>query len=305
MRVAAHGRPTIYAARGTYQLVVRILQAEGDGLWRLAFEYLKAKLAAEGLLDLERKRPIPSVPSCIGVVTSRSGAALRDVLAVVGRRAPWARIVISDCRVQGEGAGESIAAALDRVVRFGVCDVVLLTRGGGSVEDLWAFNEEVVARAIAECPIPTVSAVGHEIDFTISDLVADLRAPTPSAAGETVAPDTEVLLERLHTQAGKLIERLRSRTRTGRERGRLAGRELNVRLRRGLKARQERLARAGGRLDALSPLGTLARGYSVPLDDEGQVLRNTSMFEVGEAFDLRVVDGNIQCRTEGKETSRG
>lgn len=305
MRVAANGRPTIYAARGTYQLVVRNLQAEGDGLWRLAFEQLKAKLAAEGLLDLGRKRPIPSVPSCIGVVTSRSGAALRDVLAVVGRRAPWAHIVISDCRVQGEGAGESIAAALDRVVRFGACDVVLLTRGGGSVEDLWAFNEEVVARAIAECPIPTISAVGHEIDFTIADLVADLRAPTPSAAGEVVAPDTEVLLGQLRNQASKLIERLRSRTRTGRERGRLAGRELNVRLQRGLKERHERRARAGGRLDALSPLGTLARGYSVPLGDEGRVLRNTSMFEVGKAFDLRVVDGKIQCRTEAKETSHG
>ncbi len=303
MRVAAFGLPTIYGARGSYQLVVRDLRAEGEGLWLLAFEQLKAKLAAEGLLDPERKRTLPSVPARIGVVTSRSGAALRDVLAVVNRRAPWARVLISDCRVQGDGAGESIATALDRLVRHGACDVVLLTRGGGSVEDLWAFNEEVVARAIVACPIPTISAVGHEIDVTISDLVADVRAPTPSAAGEVVVPDTAVLLAELRTRAGELVETLRRRTSKGRERARAGGIGLDDRIRRGLRNRHERRIRAGGRLEALSPLGTLARGYSVPLDSEGRVLRDTTMFNVGEAFDLRVVDGSVQCRIEAKETS--
>lgn len=303
MRVAAFGLPTIYGARGSYQLVVRDLRAEGEGLWRLAFEQLKSKLAAEGLLDPERKRTLPSIPARIGVVTSRSGAALRDVLAVVRRRAPWARVLISDCRVQGDGAGESIATALDRLVRHGACDVVLLTRGGGSVEDLWAFNEEVVARAIVACPIPTISAVGHEIDVTISDLVADVRAPTPSAAGEVVVPDTAVLLAILRTRAGELVETLRRRTSKGRERARAGATGLDDRIRRGLKNRHERRLRAGGRLEALSPLGTLARGYSVPLDSEGRVLRDTTMFEVGETFDLRVVDGSVQCRIEAKETS--
>lgn len=303
MRVAAFGLPTIYGARGSYQLVVRDLRADGEGLWRLAFEQLKAKLAAEGLLDPERKRTLPSVPARIGVVTSRSGAALRDVLAVVRRRAPWARVLISDCRVQGDGAGESIATALDRLVRHGACDVVLLTRGGGSVEDLWAFNEEVVARAIVACPIPTISAVGHEIDVTISDLVADVRAPTPSAAGEVVVPDTAVLLAVLRTRAGELVETLRRRTSKGRERARAGATGIDDRIRRGLKNRYDRRMRAGGRLEALSPLGTLARGYSVPLDSEGRVLRDTTMFKVGEAFDLRVVDGSVQCRIEAKETS--
>jgi len=304
MRVVAQGRPTIYGSRGTYQLVVRTLRAEGEGLWRLAFEKLKAKLEAEGLLAPERKRPLPRVPIGIGVVTSRSGAALRDVLAIVRRRAPWARVIISDCRVQGDGAGDSIAAALDRVVRNGACDVVILTRGGGSVEDLWAFNEEIVARAIADCPIPTISAVGHEIDFTIADLVADVRAPTPSAAGEAVVPDTDVLLDALRTRAFGLIEALRHRTQRGRDRAHAAGVGLNERVWKGLRSRKERVARAGGRLDALSPLGTLARGYSVALDDEGRILRDMNMFEAGQLFDLRIVDGIVHCRTESKEASR-
>ena len=303
MRVAAFGQPTIYGARGSYQLVVRDLRAEGEGLWRLAFETLKNKLAAEGLLDPQRKRPLPRVPRCIGVVTSRSGAALRDVLTVVRRRAPWARVMVSDCRVQGEGAGASIAAALDRLVRHGACDVVVLTRGGGSVEDLWAFNEEVVARAIASCPVPTVSAVGHEIDVTISDLIADVRAPTPSAAGEAVVPDTEVLLGELRGRAGTLIETLRRRTRRGRERARVGATGLDSRIHGALRLRRDRRARAGGRLDALSPLGTLARGYAVPLDGEARVKRNIAMFAIGESFDLRVVDGSVQCRTESKQAS--
>ncbi len=303
MRVVAHGKPTIYGPRGSYQLVVREMRAEGEGLWRLAFEKLRAKLAVEGMLDPERKRPLPRVPARIGVVTSRSGAALRDVLAVVRRRAPWARILISDCRVQGDGAGQSIAVALQRLVRHGACDVVVLTRGGGSVEDLWAFNEEVVARAIAACPVPTVSAVGHEIDVTIADLVADVRAATPSAAGEVLVPDTDVLLAELCMRAGMLVETLRLRTRRGRERARIAGVGLDERIRRGLVARQDRRIRAGGRLDALSPLGTLARGYAVPLDGTRRVMRDTSMFEVGQSFDLRVVDGSVRCRTESKETS--
>jgi exodeoxyribonuclease VII large subunit len=300
MRVAAYGRPTIYGARGTYQLVVRDIRAEGEGLWKLAFEKLKAKLAAEGLLDPSRKQDIPRVPRRIGVVTSRSGAALRDVVAVVRRRAPWARVLVSDCRVQGDGSAQSIASALDRLVRHGACDVIVLTRGGGSIEDLWAFNEEVVARAICACPVPTISAVGHEIDVTIADLVADLRAPTPSAAAEAVVPETAVLREALRSRADILVQVLRRRTRRGRERTLRAAVRLDERMTASFRERRGRLERAGGRLDALSPLGTLRRGYAVPLDHAGRVLRRAAEFEPGERFRLRVTDGNIHCRTESR-----
>jgi exodeoxyribonuclease VII large subunit len=298
MRIAAFGRTTIYGKRGSYQFVVRDIRADGEGLWRLAFERLKRKLAAEGLLATDRKRRLPRVPARIGVVTSRSGAALRDVVAVVQRRAPWARVLIADCRVQGDGSAASIAGALDRLVRHGGCDVIILTRGGGSVEDLWAFNEEIVARAIAACPVPTISAVGHEIDVTIADLVADFRAPTPSAAAEAVVPETAVLMTALRTRAGILVETLRRRTRRGRERTLRATSRLVERQDRAERLRRARVERAAGRLDALSPLGTLARGYAVPLDAAGRVLRRRDMFEPGEAFRLRVTDGNIHCRTE-------
>jgi exodeoxyribonuclease VII large subunit len=280
--------------------VVRDIRAEGEGLWRLAFAKLRAKLAEEGLLDPTRKRPLPRVPACIGVVTSRSGAALRDVVAVARRRAPWVRVLVSDCRVQGDGAAHSIAGALDRLVRHGACDVIVLTRGGGSVEDLWAFNEEVVARAIAGCPVPSVSAVGHEVDVTIADLVADFRAPTPSAAAESIVPDTEVLRKALRSRAAVLVEVLRRRTRRGRERAWRATGRLVERTARGLRDRRGRLERAAGRLDALSPLGTLRRGYAVALDTEGRVLRRSEEFEPGGTFRLRVTDGNIHCRTESR-----
>lgn len=303
MRVAAYGRPTIYPARGSWQLVVRDIQAEGEGLWRLAFERLKKKLAAEGLLDPARKRELPKVPRRIGVVTSRSGAALRDVVAVVRRRAPWARVLISDCRVQGDGAADSIATALDRLVRHGRCDVIVLTRGGGSVEDLWAFNEERVARAIAGCPVPTVSAVGHEVDVTIADLVADVRAPTPSAAAETVVPETIVLREALRSRAAVLVEALRRRTRRGRERALRAATRLDERTAGLLRDRRGRLDRAAGRLDALSPLGTLRRGYAVPLGADDRVLRRMADFEPGGTFRLRIRDGNIHCRTESRSAA--
>jgi exodeoxyribonuclease VII large subunit len=179
-KVRGFGDLTLYEARGEYQFVVRRLEAEGaDGLWRIAFEKLRSRLEAEGLLAAARKRPLPAYPSCIGVVTSPTGAAFRDIVSVLRRRAPWTRLVLRGAKVQGEGAAVEIARALDDLARSGLPDVIIVGRGGGSVEDLWAFNEEPVARAIAACPVPVVSAVGHEVDVTISDLVADLRAPPP------------------------------------------------------------------------------------------------------------------------------
>jgi exodeoxyribonuclease VII large subunit len=183
----------VYEARGQYQLNVQLVQAAGAGLLQAKFEALKRKLDAEGLFAASRKRPLPKFPTAIGIVTSATGAALRDMLNVLARRAPWVRVVISPARVQGDGAAEEIARALDALNHLGAVEVIIVGRGGGSVEDLWAFNEEVVARAIAASTIPVVSAVGHEIDFTIADFVADLRAPTPSAAAELVVPDAAEL----------------------------------------------------------------------------------------------------------------
>ena len=187
MKVRCFGDLTLYERRGNYQMIVRRVEAEGeDGLWRKAFEKLKGRLAGEGLIADERKLPLPAYPEVIGVVTSPTGAALRDIMTVLRRRAPWSRIVLSPSRVQGEGASEELAKALDRLVESEVPDVIIVGRGGGSLEDLWAFNEEALARAIVASPIPIVSAVGHEVDVTISDLVADCllyTSPSPRDRG--------------------------------------------------------------------------------------------------------------------------
>ncbi len=221
MHVIARGQLTVYEARGQYQLNVQHVQVGGAGALQAKFEALKRRLDAEGLFDPARKRPLPPFPRAVGIVTSPTGAALRDMLNILERRAPWMRVVVSPVRVQGAGAAAEIAAAireLNDFVRHGLppVDVLVVARGGGSVEDLWEFNEEVVARAIVASEIPVVSAVGHEIDFTISDFAADLRAPTPSAAAELIAPDTaelqrgfERLRQRLQRSATAEITRLR------------------------------------------------------------------------------------------------
>lgn len=298
MEVYAFGSLTLYEPRGQFQFVVRRLEARGEGLWRLAFERLRQKLQSEGLLDPALKRSLPRVPSTVGVVTSRSGAALRDILAVIRRRSPWTRVVVSDTRVQGDGAALEIAAALDRLVRDGTSDVIVITRGGGSTEDLWAFNDESLARAIAGCPIPTVSAVGHEVDVTISDLVADVRAPTPSAAAEAVTEDAAALMTELRSRAGELIEGLRSRTRSEVDRADRRLRSLLEAWKRLLADRNSRLAVAAGRLEGLSPIGALRRGFSVALDLDGRILRSVAEFEPGSDFVLRVTDGRISATVD-------
>ena len=203
-QVLVFGRVSIYEARGNYQLIVEQVEAAGEGELRRRFEALKKKLAAEGLFDEELKRPIPDLPRRIGVVTSPSGAAIRDILTVLKRRFPAVPVIIYPTAVQGVAAANQIIGALSAAVTRAECDVLILARGGGSLEDLWPFNEEAVARAISECAIPTVSAVGHEIDFTISDFVADLRAPTPTAAAELVVPDQAEWLRSLTTTAARI-----------------------------------------------------------------------------------------------------
>jgi exodeoxyribonuclease VII large subunit len=318
MRVRAHGQLTLYEARGDYQLVVRSLEGEeGEGLWKLAFDRLARKLEEEGLLAPERKRPIPRIPQCVGLVTSTTGAAVHDILTVLRRRAPWVRVLVRGTRVQGEGAAEEIADAVRTLGGSGLPEVLIVGRGGGSREDLWAFNEEPVARALADCPVPTISAVGHEVDVTISDLVADLRAPTPSAAAESVAPDVEEVLRHFRAAGERLARGLR-RGVDGRRRLlengeaglRREGRGLVEPRRKALESaraglyravhstvasRRNLLARLSGKVDALSPLSTLRRGYAVPLGPGGRVLREVRDFSPGEVFQLRVVDGRIGC----------
>ncbi len=297
MAVAAFGSLGLWEKRGDFRLVVRTLEAEGEGLWRLAFERIQRKLAEEGLLDPSRKLHIPRVPRTVGIVTSRSGAALRDVVSVIRRRAPWTRILVSDCRVQGEGAAEEIRTALARLVEEGSSDVILLTRGGGSIEDLWAFNDEDLARAISASPIPIVTGVGHEIDFTIADLVADLRAPTPSAAAEAVTAEESVLRSRLQGLEAALVQGLRGRIRGDSERTRQVGRALETAWRRVAESRRSRLAILAGRLEGLSPLGAMERGFAVPLDASGSVLRSATSFSPGMRFELRLIDGTVRAET--------
>src|SRR5439155_426592 len=200
-QVQVYGTVTVFEARGQYQLNVQILQPRGVGLLQAKFEALKRKLEAEGLFAPERKRPLPKFPRRIGIVTSRTGAAIRDMLNVLRRRAPWLQIVINPVRVQGTGAAQEIAVAIRELAlpnqAFAPVDLIVVTRGGGSIEDLWEFNEEIVARAVFHSALPVISAVGHEIDFTICDFVADLRAPTPSAAAELIVPDIADLTPRL------------------------------------------------------------------------------------------------------------
>lgn len=321
-RVRAFGELTLYEARGDYQLVARRLEGEGqEGLWRLAFEKLRTKLEAEGLLEPARKRRLPAYPTSVGVVTSIEGAALRDVLSVLARRAPWIRVVVRGTRVQGEGAALEIARAVEEMGASGLADVLIVGRGGGSVEDLWAFNEEPVARAIAASPVPVVSAVGHEVDVTISDLVADLRAPTPSAAAEAVAPEAEVVLaalRRVPVQLGRALRGAAERRKTA-ARGRLlslarsmerrfapqrqaldrAMARLERRARSTTEERRRRLGTLAARLEALSPLATLQRGYAVARSTEGRILRTVEDLPTGTTFRLRVTDGTVAAESLG------
>jgi exodeoxyribonuclease VII large subunit len=209
LKVLARGRVSLYTARGDYQLIVDSLEPDGEGLLRLRFEQLKRRLSEEGLFDSQRKRELPGWPRCIGIVTSPSGAAVRDIVTVLGRRCPSVPIIVYPTLVQGDSAAGNIVQAIECANRRADCDVLIIGRGGGSLEDLWPFNEERVARAIAASQIPTVSAVGHEIDITIADLVADLRAPTPSAAAELVSPDTGEALRRIASLTQRLKTHMR------------------------------------------------------------------------------------------------
>ncbi len=293
MAVVVYGQVTVYAVRGDMQLRVTAIEQTGDGLRRKALERTLESLRRDGLLEPGRKRSLPRLPRCLAVVTSPDGAALHDILAVARRRAPSLRIVVVASKVQGDGAPEELCSAFGRLARWGKADVVIVGRGGGAKEDLSAFNDERVARAVAACLAPTISAVGHEIDTTMCDLVADVRAPTPSSAAESAVPLWADEEQRLRLAAAQLAGAATRSVQASRGRLGRAG-EMTLRgATRSTERRRARLDAAAGRLDALSPLATLARGFAVARDAAGHALTVTGDFVPGMPFDLTIRDGRV------------
>jgi exodeoxyribonuclease VII large subunit len=316
-QVEVRARVTLYEARGSFQLAVDEMRKAGQGGLFEAFEKLKAKLQAEGLFEAARKKPVPAFPRRIGIVTSPAAAALRDVLTTLARRAPMVPVVLYPAPVQGEGAGALLARAITLANARAECSVLILCRGGGSLEDLWAFNDEGLARAIAASALPVVSGVGHETDFSISDFVADLRAPTPTAAAAAASPDREGLLEEIAAIRRRLQRDLRRRLEHAAQRLDSASRRLLTpaerlaRNRERLREAARRMARAaaqGGRERArhLSALGTalahldptrvLARGYSIVRDPDGHVRTTSAGLAAGMDLDVMFSEGGARVK---------
>ena len=298
MQVVALGQLTFYAARGDVRLTIRALDAEGDGLWRKAMERTRLRLEADGLLAVERKRPLPMFPRRIAVITSPDGAALRDIIAVARRRCALVEIVVIPARVQGDGAIDDLCEALARVGRWKDADVVIIGRGGGGREDLWAFNDERLARALAACPIPTISAVGHEVDMTICDLVADMRAATPSAAAECAVPVLDELRGALAYAAGDLRRAIETRLASDHHRLTFGREAMAVAAQSLLETKAARLQQSAARLNDLSPLATLARGYAAASDAQGRILGSVTAFTEGQPFRLRLRDGVVHATAD-------
>ncbi|HEY7897398.1 MAG: exodeoxyribonuclease VII large subunit [Gemmatimonadales bacterium] len=297
MEVTAFGQLTVYAARGEMHLNVTAMDAVGDGLWRKAMEETRLRLDRDGLLAVARKRALPHAPTRVGMVTSPDGAALRDVISVIRRRAPHVSLVVSAATVQGVNAPAEIVAAIQRICRFGEIDVLIVGRGGGGREDLWAFNDESVARAIADATVPVISGVGHEIDITIADLVADHRAATPSAAAEAAVPMRSELLASLRDIGNELrssLVHLAARSRLD-----LETTATSLRRAAAIDAERRRsvIGATAGRLNALSPLAILARGYSVArAATDRRTLASVEDFHAGDLFTLTLRDGDIRAR---------
>jgi exodeoxyribonuclease VII large subunit len=298
MQIVAFGQLTVYPARGEMQFSVTRMEAQGDGLWRKALELTRARLQADGLLDPSRKRSIPRHPRRVAVITSRDGAALRDIFAVVQRRCPSVEVVLVPAAVQGDSAPESLCYALDQVARWGDADVLIIGRGGGAREDLWAFNDERVARALAACPIPTISAVGHEIDMSICDLVADLRAATPSAAAEAAVPVQAELRERLRASAAALSMLASQRVARAHDAAVDAAHRITDGATRRIERRRMELESTAGRLNTLSPLATLERGYAIVRSGERRTVRSIHGLAPGSSVEVVLRDGVAAATVE-------
>ena len=320
MKVIARGSITVYPPRGNYQLDTELIQPLGLGELQIAFERLKQKLDAEGLFKPEHKKPIPEFPECIGIITSGTGAALQDMRSVLSRRHPSVEVVLAPVRVQGAGAAEEIADAINDMNRFGGIDVLIVGRGGGSLEDLWAFNEEAVARAIYNSKLPIISAVGHEVDFTIADFVADLRAPTPSAAAELVVRDRSELLEDIgnlcYTMQGALehqLSGLRERTaslvtsysfnrpkdfiREFSQHVDELNRSLEISMGHAVHLVRQRHTSLQQQLQAYHPDSVLKRGYAI-VRKEGRVVSRAARLRSGDEAGIQFHDGTVGVKVE-------
>lgn len=321
MKVIAQGRISVFPRDGTYQFYLNQMTVDGVGDLHVAFEQLKAKLLAEGLFDPSRKRPLPRYPHTIAIITSSAGAALRDMLRILRKRYPLCEVKLLPVRVQGEEAPGEIAAALAYANRYRVADLIITGRGGGSIEDLWAFNDERVARAIAASELPVISAVGHEPDVTISDFVADLRAATPSNAAELAVPDQMELRQALAARQALLLTQMQKRLKQ--ERGtleRLASsrvlkspinyindrrlqvdyvqHRLTAAFSETVQRKHRRFASLTAKLDAMSPLKVLARGYSMASDGQGTLLRSVKQIKPGDRLTVRFADGSAAAVVE-------
>ena len=320
-------RVSLYEGRGEFQLIVEHLEPAGAGALQGAFEALKARLASEGLFEAERKQALPESISRLGIITSPTGAAIHDILTVLKRRCPAIEVYVIPVAVQGEQAAPDISGAIERVNRWQndgkiTLDALIIGRGGGSLEDLWAFNEELVARAIAASALPIVSAVGHEVDFTIADMVADQRAATPSAAAEMLSPDQrewqnqlntleqklQLLIRRKLADAARELEHLRRRLRHPGHRLREQSQRLDDLEQRLQSAMQRKLDTAGTRLahlaqvlDSLSPLSTLQRGYAIVSDSTGSVITDASTVSSGDKLEARLAKGRLRLTVDGSE----
>lgn len=322
MKVVVYGSLTTYVQGGQYQLTVTGMEPDGIGALHVMFEERRRRLEAEGLFDTARKRPLPKIPSRIGVITSPTGAAIRDIIRILGRRFPFAEVVLFPAQVQGTGAAATMIAGLRYFADARNADVIILGRGGGSAEDLWEFNDEDLARAVAASPIPVISAVGHESDFTICDFVADVRAATPSAAAELAVPDSAELVRRFRNVTDRMA--LLCKRKITAERNRLSGissrrifsdptglyREKHLRLdalttslehaaRAKLRLMQTDLSVFAGKLNALNPLAILARGYAVASVD-GRVVKRVADIAEDQSFRLRLSDGEISAKRMDK-----
>jgi exodeoxyribonuclease VII large subunit len=321
MHVIVFARVSLYEGRGDFQLIVEKIEEVGFGRLQRAFEQLKQQLSTEGLFDEKHKQPLPEFPQHIGVITSPTGAAIHDILSVLKRRFPLAPVIIYPTLVQGNEAATKIVKALQLANQRKECDVLLVTRGGGSIEDLWPFNEEIVARAIFASKIPVVSGVGHEIDFTIADFVADHRAPTPSAAAEHISPNQHELLQYLEKTTQRLnysinkncehqqinlsnlaqrikrchpIQQLQDKTQTLD----CVEQNLTAVILRLLENKQNKLQLVSRALNAISPLATLQRGYAIITDQKNKVIRKSSMVKIGEQINAKLAQGKLQCMVE-------
>lgn len=300
MQVVAFGQMTVWPARGDLQFSVRAIEAEGDGLWRKALEQTRLRLEADGLLDPTRKRALPAFPRRIAVITSIDGAAMHDIITVARSRSADVELVIVPAKVQGDGSPESLVEAIALVSRWNDADLLIIGRGGGAREDLWAFNDERVARALAACPMPTVSAVGHEVDISMCDLVADVRAATPSAAAELAVPSRRDVIARVES----LGKRLAAAAQRREDRAVSALNHVQKRLidvaGRVVERRRARIESVAGRLQALSPLATLGRGFAVARDAHGATLSSAGFFAPDVPFELWLRDGIVQATTNAR-----